>query len=262
MRNKVSLLVLLFLANACLAGSISLQTTVGSVVKDNTLNVSLSIINKGNESAFNVQAVVRAGDNVLESPYRAELGAEGVYQAQLKYKLAGTKPGIYPLLVTINYTDANQYPFSALAAHAFALKQAAQPVISGQLQPAKLSRKGEMGLILKNLSGEKLQVQSYLFTPTELSEKAQKIMSRLDPDAEISAKLPLTNRSALKGSTYQVYAVTEYEKDGRHQTLVTPGTVEIVEGGAFLPFEPMYLVLALILFIALFILAQFIKKNK
>jgi len=262
MSNKLSLLVILFLAHACLASSISLNTTIGSVVKDNTLNVSLSIINKGDESAFNVQAVVRAGNNVLESPYRAELGAEGAYQAQLKFKLAGAKPGIYPLLVTINYTDANQHPFSALAAHAFALKQPAKPILSGQLQPTRISKQGEMVLTLKNLSSEKLQVQSYLFAPTELSEKAQKIMSRLDPEAELSVKLPLTNRSALKGSTYQVYAVTEYEKDGRHQTLVTPGTVEIVEGGAFLPFEPMYLVLALIMFTALFILAQFIKKNK
>ena len=80
-------IIVSLLASAAHASFISLNTTVTSEVRGNILNVSVSVVNKGDEAAHNVQAEVRLGDKKILANKKQELGVGGIYRAKTSFQL-------------------------------------------------------------------------------------------------------------------------------------------------------------------------------
>lgn len=244
------------------ASYISLTTTLSSKVEDQNLKVAVSVTNKGDESAYNVQAELVVNGKQILSEKKAELTVNSSYQFQTTIPISKTKPGTYPLVLILHYTDANQYPFSALTCQTFAYKREATPPIFGQLKPVTFSKEGKLHFSLKNLSDSKIKVKTYLVVPKELTtvDKEKEIVSA--PRSEQSLNFLLKNFSALAGSTYQVFAISETEDREFHYTSISPGTVKIVTSSEIfgLGYSAILIILAVLLII--FIGAQFLKWKK
>lgn len=242
------------------ASYISLNTTLSSKVEGRTLKVSVLSVNKGDESAYNVQAEFKAGGKEILAEKRTELPVGASYQAQASIPLSATRLGNYPLTLIMHYTDANQYPFSALTAQTFVYKKEAPSPLFGQVKSTVFSKEGKLRFKLKNLGDKKIIAKAYLVAPRELTVEEQKLELAVDPKSEQSAGFTVRNFSALSGSTYQVFAVSEFDDAGVHYANIAPGTIKIVEERGFLGLSQTVIIVILAALVLVFLGAQFIKK--
>lgn len=240
------------------ASYISLRTTVDTKVDKNILKVLVSAVNKGDESAYNVQAELRVADKKVLAQKRQELRVDATYKAIAEFKLDLKRPGQYPLIVVLHYTDANQYPFSALSVPTFIYKEERAGELFSQLSSAKFTQNGAVRLVLKNMGEAEVRAISRLVVPRELTAEKSRAEALLSPRSKKRLYFEVENFSALAGSSYQVFALTEYEKEGIHYTVVSPGTVSIVEKNFFRDYQ-FYIFGLIIILLAIFIFLQFKK---
>ncbi|MBU1486504.1 hypothetical protein KKH56_00410 [bacterium] len=69
------------------ASYISLSTTISSKVEGDTLDISVSIVNKGDESAYGVQAEIGTAGSKFLADKVQELGIDQTYQASEQIRL-------------------------------------------------------------------------------------------------------------------------------------------------------------------------------
>ncbi|MBI4484078.1 MAG: hypothetical protein HY652_14475 [Acidobacteria bacterium] len=195
------------------------------------LHVRLIVTNQGKEEAHNIQVSLRnGGEATLAGPSLLAPGA--AYETETNLSIGGKAPGNYPLFVTVGYADRNGYQFSAILCAPVSIQQNTSSDLFGTLKTTPLADTGQMQLRLKNLAPQGRAFTLTLFTPRELSADYDEKMA-LKPNEEKSVTIPLRNFSALPGSHYPVYAVLEYEKDGRHFTHVILAHVDTVARTAF-----------------------------
>jgi hypothetical protein len=242
------------------ASYISLNTTVSTKVEQEVLKVSVKVINQGDESAHNVQAEVRIDGKANFGKKQAELGINQTYVADLTFDLDLETSGLYPLVLIMHYTDANNYPFSALTAQTFTYgSQEIPSEIFGKLSAKNFWKRGKVKLTLKNLSESEINAKAYLVSPREITVEDELVNISLPPKGSKSLSFSVNNFSALSGSSYQVYAVAEYEKDGIHQASMIPAVIKIIEKNFFVDYK-MHIIIFVSLLIIVFLLFQF-KKN-
>jgi hypothetical protein len=243
------------------ASYITLKTTVTSVIDKDQLKVIVSTANKGDEPAYNVQAEVRVGSKKVLGAKSQEMGINQPYRAEAVFPLNLKTPGRYPMVLVMHYTDANQYPFSALNCQTFAYKTEAPPEdVFGSLRPVSFWKKAEMGLNLKNMGGEEITASVDLVVPRELTASSERIKLNIPSKSEINQRFTVSNFSALSGSNYQVYAVVEYEKDRMHYTRIIPGVIKIVEAKTLMGIDSTFLIAVFILLVVVFVVFQVIRK--
>lgn len=173
--------------NSAFASYISLNTALSSKVKGNNLLVSVSVINKGDESAYNVQAELKLDRRQALGEKVDQLPVNGNYSAQFTLPLSYAAAGSYPLALIMHYTDANQYPFSALSCQTFAYKKEAAPEIFGQLKPTQFAGEGTVRLVLKNLGDKEIRAVARLVLSRELTAKDETAAVVLGPRSEKSS---------------------------------------------------------------------------
>lgn len=256
------LLVILALTNTSFASYISLNTTVTAKSDKTNLKILVSAQNKGDESAFNVKAGIKAGNKTILAASKQELGINQIYSAEALVGFENQISGQYPLVVTMHYADANQYPFSALNAQTFNVKVDTLPSdLFGQMGATTIWQDGELALKLKNLGDSNINASIYLATPRELTSTASPQAISIPAKEQTSITFPVKNFSALNGSAYQVFAVAEYDLNGSHHTTITPGTVRISESKKIFGVDYNALLIIAIILIGAFLVFQFLPKN-
>lgn len=180
------------------------------------LNVRLELANQGKEAAHDLQISLRNGGDVA-LPGQRSLAPGAGYTTETNLNISGKAAGKYPLFVTVGYADQNGYQFSAILCASYFIEQSTSSDIFGTLTTEPLADRGSIRLQLKNLAAQDRSFTLTLFTPRELSVDSNQSMT-LKPGEEKSAAIPIRNFSALPGSNYPLYAVLEYDRDGRHFT--------------------------------------------
>ena len=260
-RVIIVLFFLVYLGLVSFASHIALSTTVAEKVVGDHLRISVSAVNKGDESAYNVRAEIRIGQQKLLAQKVPVLAVNETYQVQQEVKLNYRLPGEYPLIVTLRYADANLYPFSAVSCQTFLYKTKASPSeISGTISSVTLDKKGKMKLTLNNKSGSRTDVSNFWVIPNELATKINYRKIKIPPRSARGVILELDNLSALDGSAYEIYAVSEYEKDNLHKTNITPGMVKIAGSKNIFGVNRLFLMAAAIILALFFVVAQFSKR--
>ncbi len=261
MKKYLIFLFLIIFAASTFASYISLNTTLVSKANDNQLRALVSSTNKGDESAHSVQAVLQTDGRTLRGEKITELPVGANYQAAFTIPLAKKLPGVYPLVLTMHYADANQYPFSALTAQTYTYKAEPPPAeIFGRIKGATFWKTGVITLTIKNMSDQELMVTAGLATPRELIAELGSRAVTIAPRAERHLDFKLENFSALSGSTYQLFAVLQFEKDGLHQTTIVTGLAKIVENRSLFGLDYPYLVIILVGLVLIVVLFQIFKK--
>jgi hypothetical protein len=253
-------LVTFLWVSSAAASYINLATTLTTKVEGDDLIFSITSTNKGDESAFNVQAEMIVGEQKITGEKTAELPVGKIYKIENKFKLAVKQPGLYPLIMVMHYTDANQYAFSSLLCQTYEYGKTSVPPILGQIKPAKMSKKGDIRLAIKNTGNTLIKAKTYLVVPGELTVEGREKEINLPPGSEEKLSFAVKNFSALAGSAYQVFAVTEFDTKDGHQTVISSGNIEVAASREILGLNYIIIIAALILLILIFAVVQFKRK--
>jgi len=261
MKKIIGCLLLPLLALPAFGSYISMTTSLSSKYERGILKAHVEIVNKGDEAACNAQAEFRSGGLSALADKVPQLPVGWTYKTDRELPLALKVPGTYPLTLVVHYTDANQYPFSALLIQTFVYGQEAPAPVFGRLNTATFDKEGRLTLQLKNSGTRPVKATSTLIVPAELTVDQAGRTATIDPRSEQRVSFPVKNFSALAGSTYQVFAVTEFDDGGLHFTAIAPGLVKITsESKVFGLGNWVYVVILAVLALA-FIGAQFLRKK-
>jgi len=247
-------------AHSVFAGYIRLDTEVTSVVKKERLKVSITLTNRGNEGAYNLQGEIETGDNSMPITKKEELAVNESYRIVSLLDLDPGKPGSYPLTVKVYYRDGNGHPFSSVTCTTFVYEKEPLPLIFGQTEPITFSRKAVLTLTLNNLDETELKTSTRLVVPNEVTAEGGAQECLVPPRSKASLLFHIKNFSALAGSTYPIFCVTEFERGEKHHTEISRGSLSINEWDFFEEYRN-YLVALIIVLLIFFILLQFVKRG-
>lgn len=238
------------------AGVISLESRVDVSVQPHSLGVDLTVTNRGDESAYNVQVRNEVLGVTQESSLQPRLDVGKDFSARFRFPLEHPLPGRYPVILRILYTDANRYPFSALVLSNFSWQRDALAGVLGILDKAQFRSGGRLHLKAKDLDGQAKSLRVRLLLPLELSAATAQEDIALRPGEEVTVPFAVRNFSALEGSTYPVYAIIEYDAAGTHVTTLAPGLIRIGPSQDLQRYG-FYLLVGLIAVLGLFLLYNF-----
>jgi hypothetical protein len=233
--GNLSLPLLLVFSCLCLSWSPALADTLtieiqaSLAVRENTLEGTITLVNRGDEPARKLHAEFAVpGETVVKEI----IGLLEVGQAasfSFKKKLGEIKPGTYAVPITIVFHDAKLYPFSALACPTFTLGEPLLPGLSCSTRP--LERGGEITFEIKNLESFSRQIKSSFLFPREFYCPHPEILFNLEPLEQKTISFNLLRATAIPGARYPVFSVLEFETERSHHCLVCPGAIRFMEGG-------------------------------
>ncbi len=251
------IVILLLLAPIATASFISMTTTVDTTMREDVALISVETKNFGDESAYNVQITIEVEDLKNSSETENVIGVRQAFETNLSLSLSSLdKPGTYPLIVRVDYTDANGYPFSAITPSTVAFRQSTSSDVFATLGESTMTEDGEtlVRVKVRNLDTNPKTVQIHLVTPKELSTEGGKTVE-LKGQSESEVSFRVKSFGALAGSTYAILAVVEYEND-LHYSSIARGTVKITKAGNIL-LDNWFLIVVLIVLVAAVVLYQF-----
>jgi hypothetical protein len=230
------------LAPAARAGTITIVITQRAELADGKLTVHVEVKNTGDEAAYSVTPKVVFGDKEVRGKSSATLDPNGSMTENLVVEVGELKPGRWPYRVAVDYADANQYPFQALHATSYLVgtpppAKIAVPKIASE----GIAGTGNVQVTVKNLGEEARQVQVKLMTPEGLEANQTDDTLELAAWEETTVTIPVTNRTALAGSTYPLFLSVEYDDGDAHQSIIAPSTVKILASDTVLDQRSQYL---------------------
>jgi len=265
MKKIILISIFLLIPQVVLAGVISLTTTVTTdIMTENATSVRVRLLNSGDESAHNVQ-VSLITDNFQSNPiFVGDLSPDNPFEGE--FTLGLTKEillGTYPLIVLVDYADANGYPFSSVSPTSIVYKTPTVSRVSGVMQELSLTGKETktLTLTIRNLDDLSHDVDVKLILPRELKVTGDEKVISIQPKEEEELCFQVSSFSALPGSSYVVLASIEYDHDNSHYSSITRGMINIGEGdSSFLPDWLPYV--GIIALAGIFIFYQFKGKKK
>ena len=243
------------------AGTIGITTSVSTTVTSNALHVTVSVTNTGDEQAYSLQAKIMALGQEADTRKAPDFTPGKPIVFRETFLIDAVMPGTYPVIVTVFCTDANQYPFSALATHVFSHGADAGTVdLVGQMEAITLSKKGKLELDLKNMSKSDIDATIRLVAPRELTVKNDEVKMLVPGRSDRRIRFDLENFSARPDSSYPLVAIIEYDEDGVHQTTTAHVTVSTTQVKRALGMNYSVLAIVLVGLVAVFIALEKFKK--
>jgi hypothetical protein len=257
-----ALFLSVYSVTAVTAGYITIKTETGLTVDHTDLKVKVNVVNEGDESAFNVQINVNENQRTQSSPIKQILPVKENYDFETTYNLARSKHGRYPLSINVDYTDANQYPFTALTVTHYSFGSDTVSKIFGSASDIKLTGHAALPLKLKNIDEISKEVQVSLIVPKELSiqEKIRKVS--IQPRSEVNTIFNLNNFSALPGSSYQVFFILEYEDENKHYSNIIPCSIHVDASKGFFKKYKWYIIAGSSVIFVVLVVFQFIPRKR
>ena len=227
--------LILLTAGPAAATNISITLAPTVEVSGGTFTLRVKVGNQGDEAAQSVTPTLHFRDAETRGQTKPSLGPNESFEDALSLPVGDAKPGRWPFRLTVDYTDANQYPFQALQVSAVLVGQPPPPKMSvPEVKAEPLSTTGAVRVRLKNLAGVARTAAVSVLVPEglEVPDGVPQVPLAAWEEKAVSAKL--VNRTALAGSRYPVYVTVEYDEDGAHQAVIQQAVVEIVTAQSFL----------------------------
>ena len=261
-----ALLALCLTTAPAAAKTISITITPSAEIRSGALTVRLSISNLGDEAAHSVTPTLHFRDREARGKGTPSLAPNASLQETLTLPAADLTSGRWPYRVSVDYTDANQYPFQALQVLALAVgNPPPAKVAASETKSTTIATSGSLSVKLKNLAGVSRTAVVAVVVPDSL-EITQKIPAvSLSGWEEKMISTQVVNRTALAGSRLPVFVIVEYDDGPTHQAVVSQGRIEIVPMGSFFARQRILLwVVALILLLGWggFILGQVLRRRR
>ena len=233
-RPWLPVLAVLLTAASARAGSISITTTQTAKLDGSTLLVQIGVGNSGDEAAYAVTPLVRFGDSVARGTRVESLAPNAHVQDEVKVDTGPLAAGTWTYVVGVDYTDANQYPFQAIQAGRLTVGNPPPAKVAvTAMEVGKLAKGADLEIRVKNLEAVDRTVEVRLMTPDGIEAAPATSQLPLGPWQEKTLAVELTNRTALAGSRYPVFAAVSYEQKGVHEAVLGQTVVEIVSSETF-----------------------------
>jgi hypothetical protein len=228
MTRLVCAVVLVAVAPAW-AKTISITITQRAELRGTSLVVKATIGNTGDESAKAVTANLRVGDKQVRGKTHDDVAPNTNFDEELVVETGTLGPGRWPYQVTVDYADANLYPFQALLVTTIPVENPPTAKLSvSKIESEGIADSGPLSIRLKNLAAVERDVSYRIIVPEGLEAGDPTARVHLAGWAETTASGTIVNRTALAGSKYPVFVVVEYDDEGVHQTVIGQSIVEIV----------------------------------
>ena len=235
------------------ASFITMETQASPNYDGKKFKMTVDVTNKGDEAAYNVQISADINGRLVTTPAKDNLQVNGKHSVQLVTDMTLEKEGRYPVIVNVDYTDANQYPFSAMSITQFVYGKSLPSQIFGTLQNIEISTKGSLTLSLKNLSEKEENVMVRLVLPKELSSSGLSKTVSLKGKSEERVNFDARNFSALPGSSYSIFALMGYDEDDLHYSASIGGNIKITKEQGFVKSNQRLLIAVAIVLVAVFV---------
>ncbi|MBI3413320.1 MAG: hypothetical protein HY051_04530 [Candidatus Aenigmarchaeota archaeon] len=236
--REISFFAALLVIPFAVASYITINAQLPEIfLNDKTADAKFVLSNTGDEPAFSVQTSVKSANAEFPTLFTAKL--EPNQQVDTFFTVNLTKellPGRYPVAIITEYTDANNYPFSAVSTSYLVYKERTSSEISSFLEDVKVPKGGKAGIKLKIINrdsgGRNAKID--FFVPKELFAGGYNKNVSLRPGEQKTVDAEISSLSALQGSTYTIFATVEYEDSGKHYSSFSRGLVNITnDAGLF-----------------------------
>ena len=215
------------------AGTVTMTAQTNVITWNDRVQIVIKIENKGDETAYEVQASIPFRQRVLLSPVMANVRPNAPHTFSFEESVSGMKPGRYPLTVTIHFQDANGYPFSALSGTMFSVGSPVSAGLQCVAHDVTMVEKGKLLVDIKNLKPESKKITASVSLPRELSTPKSQVNFELGPEAKETIVFKIVNVSALTNATHPLFCYLEYEKENTHYTAFASATVRVAKPGTW-----------------------------
>jgi len=265
MKRLLLPLILLLIPYLVLASVISLTTTISTdLMAENTTKVQVKLLNSGDEPANNVQISLISdfqSNPVFVGTLTPNIPFEQEFNISLKEYIL---PGNYPLVVLVDYSDANAYPFSSVSPSSIVYKTPTVSKLSSMLSELSLTDKEtkKLTLTVRNLDDISHELDVKLILPRELKVANGERTISIQSKQEKELSFDVSSFSALPGSSYVILASIEYEHEGLHYSSIGRGMIRITEKPDLIELPSWLPILVIIFLVLIFIYYQFRGKKK
>jgi len=265
MKRLFLLSILLLILPLVSATVISLTTTVSTdTMTENTTKIHVELLNSGDESANNVQISLISdfeSNPIFVGTLMPNVPFESDSNVSLKKDIS---PGNYPLVVLVDYSDANGYPFSSVSPSSIVYKTPTVSKISVAISELTLSGKQskKLTITVRNLDDVSHELDVKLILPRELKVVDGERTILIQPKEEKELNFDVSSFSALAGSSYVILASIEYEHEGLHYSSLGRGIIKIIEKSGIVELPSWLPVAVIVALVAVFIYYQFRGKKK
>lgn len=217
------------------ASYISLKTIITTqVITENYTNIRVEMMNSGDEPAYSVQVSPLLLDNFQVEPDLFNIGTLNINSPEsVNFNVTVSNqilPGTYPLVVLVDYTDANGYPFSSVSPSFIVHRTQTNSIVTGSMKELTLSGKKTetLTLTIMNLDEVQHNVDVKLYLPRELKADKDKSTVLVGPKEEKNLNFQVSSFSALTGSNYVILATLDYEDSNYHYSSAIRSMIKIV----------------------------------
>ena len=236
MKKLIIFLILLLMPQLVLASYISLKTTITTnLITDDSSKIEVDILNSGDESAFSVQISPLLSSDFQVEPNLYDLGTLDPNEPEkINFDVTlsdGILPGSYPLVVLVDYADANGYPFSSVSPSSIIYKTQTLSKVTGVMEKLDLSkeRTQTLTLTIRNLDQVQHNVDVKIYLPRELKIDKEESTVSIGPKEEKNINFEVSSFSALPGSSYIVLATLDYDDSNSHYSYTARNIINIVK---------------------------------
>ena len=208
-------------------GVITLNTVLSCEVTPPEIKTTLIVENKGDETAYNLQARFKISEKEWLSKIYPKLEANKKIEIESIENFVPEKIGNYPLTAKVFFQDAAGYSFTSVLVTLLTYDEVTRPSLLGTIEDMAISDRGSLKLQMTNLAYDDLDIDIHVLTPDELSVEPREKQMTLAARAKEDFQFGLSNLSALTGATYPVWVVMEYEDEDKHFTYLCSGSVSI-----------------------------------
>jgi hypothetical protein len=242
----------------------TVTVTQNVVVTEKNTTLNVTVMNSGNEAAYDVQLSL-----ILPEGFTTEPIFAGVLQPNVPYMGSfrvgiddSAKPGTYPVVVKTHYADANAYPFSTVTPTFIRYGQPTPFKLRGAIKEVSLVGDSKKDIVLEvsNLDNKPHDVLVRFHLPDELAADYYSTEAPVQPHGISEVRVPVKSFGALPDSSYVIFASMEYDEGGLHYSSTAGGMIKILAKEVVGDDMPSWVPLAvLVALIALFIYLQIRK---
>ncbi len=228
----ISLLLLIFMLSwntQAFSGILKIETKTTVRISGNMMKVAITAKNNGTAAAKNVQTHLIVLGEQFKGPLVSEIKPKGFDTISFDKTFKKIRKGRYPLVVRVDFHDANQYPFSALSVMTFPYKENAHADLITSGSNIAIEKKGGLRYDIKNVGAEPKHIQANLILPKEFYTQTPKIDFKIDSGFEKILTFEISNFFALEGAIYPVFCNFEFDLNEVHYTEITRTLVSIVK---------------------------------
>lgn len=197
-----------------LGGTLIISSRTTLTILADRIRVDIFAENKGNESAYGVQACLYIFDRRFSTGTVDQLGVNQNRTFHIEVPLPADQKGEFPFVGEVLYHDINRLPVTALSAGTFKLGSAGGGLLSGRAPELTLTANESLSVKISSKDPAPRDVIAALYLPRGLTTPQKQKQVGLKPFETAAVDFPLTHRHKTGGATYPVFCTLTYHDAG------------------------------------------------